>query len=829
MSNANLELAYNFVSYTNANIFLTGKAGTGKTTFLHNLRKKSPKRMIIVAPTGVAAINAGGVTIHSFFQISFGPQIPDIFNIDKPNSGITSRDKQNFRKLNREKINIIRSLDLLIIDEISMVRCDLLDAIDATLRRFKNHTKPFGGVQLLMIGDLQQLAPVAKEDEWEILKEYYPSIYFFDSTALKQTEFISIELTHIYRQNDQHFLEILNSIRENNVDKAITDKLNERYMPDFQPDDDDGYIILTTHNYRAQEINESRLAKLKDKPHSFKAEIEGDFQEHIYPTEHQLTLKKGAQVMFVRNDNSGNKLFYNGKIGKIIGFDNDIIEIQCPEDEQPIEVGKITWENTKYSINKETKEISETVAGTFRQYPLKLAWAITIHKSQGLTFEKAIIDAQASFAHGQVYVALSRCKSLEGLILSTPIRESSIMVDHTVHHFSNEISQNQPDIQKLAISKKNYQISLLNELFSFDDIQKKIYHLIKVFKDNERLLVQSPTNIIFEMNESFKKDIVEVSEKFQIQMKSLFPQSDDVESNKALHERITKAALYFKNKVKESIQDSISSLSIDTDNKGVRKEITKVITELGELVQFKIICLNASEKGFKMSHFLSVRSKASLEKFTLKKKTENKTSDISDFNAENAGLFDILKAWRKETAENSDLPLFMIMHQKTLFELANKLPSSLKQLKTINGLGKKKAEQFGEELLEIIQNYCVKNNIKQPDPEEHLPGHKPKEKKPKTDTKKITFDLYNEGKTVEEISTIRGFTKETIEGHLAHYVGSGELDISNFISKPKLDKITEYVVKNNYTSLTSVKQGLGDLVTWGEIRLVMKYLEYCRK
>jgi ATP-dependent exoDNAse (exonuclease V) alpha subunit len=380
ITNHDLQLAFDFVKYTNQNIFLTGKAGTGKTTFLRDLKKLSPKRMIVVAPTGVAAINAGGVTIHSFFQLPFHPYIPSFYLKDNTSHKPEQNDFTGY-KMSREKINIIRSLDLLIIDEISMVRADTLDAIDYALRRYKIHHLPFGGVQLLMIGDLQQLAPVVKDDDRELLKDYYDSYFFFGSRALNSTNYVTIELKHIYRQNDQVFINLLNKVRENHVDSEVLSELNKRFIPDFDPDSDGGYITLTTHNYQAQLLNDSKLEELPGRAHSFKAAIKDDFPEFSYPISSELILKKGAQVMFAKNDLSRDKLYFNGKIGKVITFEDDTIVVKCPDDEFPIRVGMVEWQNVKYTLDEVTKDIQETVIGTFTQYFLKLAWAITIHKS----------------------------------------------------------------------------------------------------------------------------------------------------------------------------------------------------------------------------------------------------------------------------------------------------------------------------------------------------------------------------------------------------------------------------------------------------------------
>ncbi|VAV85522.1 DNA repair and recombination protein, putative helicase, partial [hydrothermal vent metagenome] len=440
--NPELELAQNFVEKTDRNVFLTGKAGTGKTTFLHSIKEYSLKRLVVVAPTGVAAINAKGVTIHSFFQMAFGPILPD-------GAGTRNTEGSFQRKFNKTKINIIRSLDLLIIDEISMVRADLLDGIDQVLRRYKDRTKVFGGVQVLMIGDLQQLSPVVKDNEWELLKTYYTTPYFFSSKVFQQCNAISIELKHIYRQDNEKFIAILNEIRNNKLTENSANDLNERYLPDFIPSKDDGYITLTTHNNRANEMNNLELQKIDHKSYFYTANVDGKFPEYSFPTHERLELKVGAQVMFVKNDSTPEKRYFNGKIGEIIQLSKEEIIVRCQDDEFDIVTTPEVWENVSYSINQETKEISEHVAGSFSQMPLRLAWAITIHKSQGLTFEKAIIDAKASFAHGQTYVALSRCRTLEGIVLKSPINANNIISDTRVTSFNENVEKNPPNAELL--------------------------------------------------------------------------------------------------------------------------------------------------------------------------------------------------------------------------------------------------------------------------------------------------------------------------------------------------------------------------------------------
>ena len=420
--NPELELALQFIDKTDRNLFITGKAGTGKTTFLHQIKKESLKRMVIVAPTGVAAINAKGVTIHSFFQMPFGPILPNQI----------ANTSNQLRKFSKTKIDIIKSLDLLIIDEISMVRADLLDGIDQVMRRYKNRNKVFGGAQVLMIGDLQQLAPVVRPNEWGLLQSHYETVYFFSSKAYQEANVVSIELKHIYRQKNEDFITILNEIRNDDLSEKSAKILNKRYNPNFSPSKQEGYITLTTHNNRANLINNSELNKVKSKSTFFQAEISGKFNENAFPNAEKLELKVGAQVMFIKNDSLPEKRYYNGKIGIITAISRETVNVQCANEVDEIVTEKEMWDNINYSINDETKELKEDIVGSFKQIPLRLAWAITIHKSQGLTFERAIIDAEASFAHGQTYVALSRCRTLQGIILQQPMRPQDIMTDERV-------------------------------------------------------------------------------------------------------------------------------------------------------------------------------------------------------------------------------------------------------------------------------------------------------------------------------------------------------------------------------------------------------------
>ncbi len=819
--NAQLELAFDFVQYTNKNIFLTGKAGTGKTTFLHNLKLKSPKRMIVVAPTGVAAINAGGVTIHSFFQLPFGPFLPIQKNSENPFHDFEDKTSaDSAKRFSREKINIIKSLDLLVIDEISMVRADILDAIDEVLRKYKNRFEPFGGVQLLMIGDLQQLAPIAKDDEWVILKDYYENTFFFSSQALQKTRYISIELKHIYRQSDHHFIQILNKVRENILDDETLKELNKRHIPNFDPSDDEGYITLTTHNNQSQAINESKLNKLKGGTHRFKAIVNGDFPEGTFPTESELIMKIGAQVMFVKNDSSYEKLYYNGKIGTVTDIDDDIIYVKCPNEKIAIPTQKADWQNTKYSIDSETKAITEKIVGTFTQYPLKLAWAITIHKSQGLTFEKAIIDANSAFAHGQVYVALSRCKTIEGMVLSTPIATKSIKSDSTVSQFVHEIEQNPPKQELLEDSKKEYERTLIFELFDFSAMQRRLNYLLKLINNHKESLHENFSAPFNKMSLSLKVDLGEVSGKFKIQAQQLLTSQNSVEEHEPLQERLKKASTYFSEKLEAIIINPLNEILVETDNKAIRKQITDQIDRLNEESSIKLKCLKSCIAGFNIKDYLDTRAKAAIHKVELKTKSRTIHSSSSSTPSK---LYNTLKAWRDDKADELNVPQYMVLPQKAMLLLASQLPYNLAELKNIKGLGKKKIQQFGSEILEIIIEYRIDNNIELPQKAVELVSSKKTEK---VDSKKVSFELFKEGKSIQKIGTERNMAPTTIEGHLAHYVGTGEIDISLFLTQEKIDQISDYFISHKTKSLTNAKAEFGDKVTYFELKFVLKRLEF---
>lgn len=602
--NRELEIAWDFVENTGKSIFLTGKAGTGKTTFLKAVKQHSTKRLVVVAPTGVAAINAGGVTIHSFFQLPLSPFVPNA----------TIKNRFDFSK---EKRKIISTIDMLVIDEISMVRSDLLDAIDSVLRRFREHNKPFGGVQLLMIGDLSQLTPVVTSEDEQLLRPYYDTPYFFGSHALRLMDYVTIQLNHVYRQHDVTFVDLLNHVREGKTTTQDLQLLNSRVATPAEQNravQEKSYIRLTTHNHLANHYNDSELNRLPGQALTYEAEIEGTFPEYVYPTNVSLTLKVGAQVMFVKNDISGEHLYYNGRIGKVTFISENRIVVQCVDDEQAeIVVEPQEWENAKYTLNEQTKEIETEVLGVFRQYPLRLAWSITIHKSQGLTFDHAIIDANYSFAPGQVYVALSRCRTLEGMLLAAPISPTAIIQDQRVEtYIGHQNVAAQESIVQLPLLKEEYYRQLLVELFTFSDIQQYQEQLCRVFIDYFHRTFATLTTLQKQTMLDVRLKLMDVAEKWilQIQRKSVEELHVDV-----FKERVRRSSQYFDETLRGLFVDLIAKTQqVKTANKTAAKRLDSAFSELQRAVYARLNLLQTmAEIDFSVPDYLHAKQQGLLE------------------------------------------------------------------------------------------------------------------------------------------------------------------------------------------------------------------------
>jgi len=823
-SNTIFNIAVDLVNQSSRNIFLTGKAGTGKTTFLKHIRQNCPKQMAVVAPTGVAAINAGGVTIHSFFQLPFSPFIPESKGFGN-NDAITDRHSLLSRlRLTGEKKKVIQELELLIIDEISMVRCDTLDAIDIVLRHIRQRRlERFGGVQVLFIGDMFQLPPVVPDQEWQILSEYYNSPYFFDCKVILEEPPVYIEFTKIYRQSEERFIRLLNQVRNNEMDDEGIKILDSRFIPDFRRSKDDGYIILTTHNRKADATNIEELQKINGKIQLFTAEIKGEFPEKSYPVEVQLTLKVGAQVMFIKNDTADRgKRYFNGKIGAVTKIEPDKIFVRCKDEPDEIEVTKETWDNIRYSVNKGTRQLEEETLGSFIQFPLRLAWAITIHKSQGLTFEKAIIDAGDAFAPGQVYVALSRCTSLSGMILQSKVRSSSLHSDSRIVAFSNSRSSSAELQNELAIARKNYQLTVLVSIYEFSLAVETCKTLAAYVGEHNSSFNTETTGWLHSLMENIN-GIKEVGLKFQSQLKTMFIQ-EPVESP-LVQDRIKASAVFFKTRLDDSISYLQKSPAI-TDSRLHAKEYNDSLREIFAQLYLKRFLIQGMENGFSMEAYQQRKRGFILPAFLV---NAYATASQQPIETPHPILHLQLRRLRDSICSKADLPIFIVAASSTLHEMARYLPQSLTELRKISGFGDAKVEKYGQEFLDLIINYSKEKGLgsliheKSPKRERNAAA---REKKPKVDTKAESFKLYRNGLSVADIAKERNLTTQTIEGHLAHYVEQGEINIEELVSREKLLLIEPVIKDFTGGSITPVKEKLGNSISFGEIKLTIAWNQF---
>lgn len=775
-TNERLELARRIIEGTGTSLFLTGKAGTGKTTFLRNLRSSSRKRIVVCAPTGIAAINAGGVTLHSFFQLDFGPFVPGM------NNG--TRRKFSYSK---EKLRIIRGMDLLVIDEVSMVRADLLDAVDDVLRRLRDRTKPFGGVQLLLIGDLQQLAPVVREEERHLLEGRYKSLFFFDSVALQQLPYETVELNEVFRQKDADFLGMLNAIRENRADKTVLDKLNSRCIPGFNPGDDEGYIRLTTHNGIANDINRQKLDELPAQPHVFECHIEGKFPETSYPADPELTLKVGAQVMFIKNDTGMDRAYYNGMIGQVVAIDEEYgVAVRPQEGGEIIQVQPVDWDNISYTVNPETKEIVERKEGTFTQYPLKLAWAVTIHKSQGLTFDRAIIDVKRSFAHGQTYVALSRCRTLQGLVLVNPVSPSSIINDTSVDRFYNDHNCDDIDESHLDILERQYKVGLLDDLFNFRQMFAAMEGVMRLYQENFMRKFPAIVQDWVQMYETKSREINKVADTFRHQYSRLAMEGS--RSEQVLGERVKAACKYFVGQLMPVVDLATKAIR-NSDNKTVRSKLQDRLELFEDLLTAKRMLLNNFiSRQFSIDVYLDLKAEVMLRNVTPKPTRETK------------------KKTRKATMSDSKP---MLSDSKPM---------------------------LSDEEFEEIDRYVHPENYEWPDTPtpakkqrrtEKTP-HSPKTLKPvKKPTTEVTLELYRQGKTVSEIAEIRGLVRSTITGHLLKTLPDQDLEeyVWKNIDEALRARVKAYLDDTPLlpNTISGVREAIGGEPAWDDLRFLLRY------
>lgn len=751
------ELATRFINQTQRSIFLTGKAGTGKTTLLHQIIASTHKQVVVVAPTGIAALNAGGVTIHSQFQLPFAGFIPD-FGVAPSFSDkfkMETRDSlMRHFNMSAQRKAVLKNMQLLIIDEVSMLRADLLDAIDWTLRNIRKINQPFGGVQVLYIGDLLQLPPVVKPEEWTLLRKYYQGVFFFHAQVIREDPPVYIELTKVFRQRDERFIDVLNNLRNNQITTADLDVLNEFVNPDFDAKSHEGYITLTTHNAKADEMNQKSLRELAGESVVYDAEVTGDFPPHMFPLDAKLELKVGAQVMFVKNDMSFDKQYYNGKMGTIKSLSPKEIRVHFPQDNKTIEVETYEWENIRYSVDENTQEIREEVLGSFVHYPLKLAWAITVHKSQGLTFEKAVLDVSQVFAPGQAYVALSRLRSLDGLVLLTPMRMNGLTNDqHVMQYATNKASESQLGTF-LERETKTYLLNSLKSAFDWYelDAQWRIHEAsyamagAKSEKSKHKSWAYAQASALH--------NLLDPAQKFCNQLDNLFRKEPfDLGF---VQERMQAAYTYFDKTLDNIVYSTLKKME------EVRKlsKIKAYFEELQELDELQTAAvLNLKKARLLLEVVLSGR----------------------DAN--------------KETVQDEEITHYKLA-KIALIRQEMRQSGSLMDVFTADE----------DEEADVIQLRTVKKP-------------KSREKTEKKSTYQQTLELLQENKTIEQVADQRKMSVSTISNHIEKLIKAEKLSIQAVFSSEKIAALKAIFSGYEEESLTPLKEKHGDTFTWEELKI----------
>ena len=670
-----LEMAARFINSTDSHLFLTGKAGTGKTTFLRQLAKETHKNFLIVAPTGIAALNAEGVTIHSQFLLPFGSFIPEREAPEDSSEKARFYSKYTLTRvhtMNSMRKKVLRATELVIIDEVSMLRADILDAIDFRLRSAKgNFARSFGGTQLLMTGDLHQLPPIVNSEEWPVLQKYYRSMHFFEAHALREEKMVYIELDRIFRQHDDRFIMILNNLRDNKATKEDIAILNNRYRSEKQIDTEQETIAITTHNYIADGINRKKLEALPGDSVFFEADIYGDFPENLYPLPLDIELKVDARVMFVKNDSSEEKSYVNGQLARIDSIEDDEIVVIMSDNDQKYTLRKEVWENKRYIIDEDTKEVEEKVIGTFKQYPVKPAWAVTVHKSQGLTFEKAIIDVGKAFAPGQVYVALSRLQSLEGLILRTRINPPSIMNDGDVLEFSGNMKQQKP-LPELFIEKQRlYLEQILGSTFDFSSITRQLAYLQKSMSEKLKFEEDEGMGKAVEILLKRLRDEEKNTYLFRRQLQRLLQQNN----RKMLLERIAKGGAYYTAFMEENLKQLLFHLAEvmrRTRTKTYRNALSEIdqqiMIAMGKLEQAEYIVDSIlSDRNIKISE--AVQERLIERRAGLWEMAQKAVKEKSGTGSKKSGRKRSKRA-KQEKGETNKITWSMIKEGKSINEIA---------------------------------------------------------------------------------------------------------------------------------------------------------------
>lgn len=811
--NEAFELAYRFVTETQESVFLTGRAGTGKTTFLKYLREHSTKNMLVAAPTGVAAINAGGVTLHSLFQLPLHPFLP------------TSGGKQqllNSIRFNKQRLGLMRKMELLVIDEISMVRSDLLDAIDTILRSVRrNHGSPFGGVQLLLIGDLYQLPPVAKAADRSVLDNYYASPFFFDSYCIREQIPLLIELTTIYRQKEDRFVDLLNKVRNNQLAPADYELLNQRYQRDFRPPVAESWITLTSHNHQADAINQLKLQQLPGRSMLFEARIEDEFPDNIFPADARLLLKEGAQVMFIKNDVVGKK-YFNGKIGRVVTLEDDLIVVECGTEK--IEVPLECWENTRYTLNRSDEKLEQQVVGRFHQYPLRLAWAITIHKSQGLTFDRVMIDAASSFSSGQVYVALSRCTSLEGIVLLNRIPPAAITTNEEVGNAQAAFAPRGSLAERFRGARQVFTLQLLHKVFVLEEVQSLLNILRSLVSQYAVQLHPAASG----WTDTFSQALVThtgIAEKFLGQVQQMLAQEPMIEENSALQQRVRDAAAYFIPGV-EQLKDLLLKHSLETEHRDAASAIDECLQELQVALWRAAGLLEYCRQPFRVTDFLQYQVSQPAQKLRISSYAAARKATLQA-DVPHPELYLSLRHWRDELCRQQDIPVYLVAANSSLRAICEYLPTRASELLEVPGFGEAKTEKYGAEITEMVQDYCDRYQV-----DKSLitpPVSTPRRKKaaaPKTEkipSALISLGMFQQGQTIEAIARERKLAPGTVEGHLVDCIGKGLMELEQYLSSEASGNILACMDTHPGKTIQEWVTLLNGLYSYNQVKAVQAY------